>query len=157
MKLTPGINRMGWGLAAAIALSMGISVHPVASADEATPQADDILRSMSSYMAETHAFSVDADISLDVVTDNGMKLQYNSFSSIVLERPNRFYIERRGIAADLTFVFDGNTLSLLGNRGNSYAQLAVNGGIDDAIRAFEGETGIPAPGADLMFANIYAV
>jgi hypothetical protein len=61
------------------------------------------------------------------------------------------------MVADAEFVFDGNTLTLYGRKPNVYVQRAVSGTIDDAIRAFEFETGLTASGADLLFADPYAV
>jgi hypothetical protein len=59
--------------------------------------------------------------------------------------------------ADAEFIFDGEMLTLHGKRNNVYAQLGISGTIDDAIRAYELETGIPAPGADLLFADPHAI
>jgi hypothetical protein len=57
---------------------------------------------------------------------------------------------------DAEFIFDGRILTLHGKKRNVYAQIDVPGTIDDAIRAYEMEAGIPAPGADLLFADPYA-
>jgi len=59
--------------------------------------------------------------------------------------------------ANLDFIFDGKTLTLHGKNLNVYAQIEVPGTIDDAIRAYELETGIPAPGADLLFTDPYTI
>jgi hypothetical protein len=74
-----------------------------------------------------------------------------------VQRPNQFHIQRQGMIANADLIFDGETLTVYGNRNNVYTQREVPGTIDDAIRAFELETGIPAPGGDLLFANPYAV
>ncbi|MGB3225875.1 MAG: DUF2092 domain-containing protein, partial [Desulforhopalus sp.] len=55
------------------------------------------------------------------------------------------------------FFYDGEVLTLLGKNLNVYSQSAVSGTIEDAIVAYEIETGIPAPGADLMFTDSYSV
>lgn len=136
---------------------MSLITAPVMSADGIDPEADKILKSMSSYLAETKAFSVNADIDVELVTKDGQKLQFSSFATVVLQRPNKFQIERRGMVADAKLIFDGKTLTLYSNKRNVYAQIGVEGSIDDAIRTFELETGIPAPGADILFANPYAI
>jgi hypothetical protein len=140
-----------------IALSMGLTAQPAASADTIDPDADQVLQAMSEYLAATDAFSVNADIDFEVVAHTGQKLQFSSFATIVLQRPNQFHIRRRGVVADAEFFFDGETLTLYGQKRNVYAQMAVPGTIDDAIQAFELETGLPAPGADLLFADPYAI
>jgi hypothetical protein len=158
MKKTSFITRKGWrSLALGIALSTSFMSVPVVSQDGIDPEADKILKSMSSYLAEIKAFSVNADIDIEVVTNNAQKLQLSSFATVLLQRPGNFYIQRRGMIADAEFIFDGETLTLYGKRNNVYGQITVPGTIDDAIRAFESETGIPAPGADLLFADPYAI
>ncbi len=57
----------------------------------------------------------------------------------------------------MEYIFDGKTLTLHGKNLNVYVQREVSGTIDDAIRAVEMETGLDAPGADLLFADPYAI
>jgi hypothetical protein len=102
-------------------------------------------------------FSMNADIDFEIITKDGQKLQISSFATMVMKRPDKFHVYRKGMIADAEFIFDGKTLTLYGRNLNVYAQTDVSGTIDDAIRAYELETGIPAPGADLLFADPYAV
>lgn len=148
----------GWsGQIFGIALFICLTVSPVMSAEGINPDADKILRSMSSYLGEAPIFSVNADIDNEIITTDGQKLQLSSFAKIVVERPAKFHIQRKGMIADAEFIFDGKTLTLYGKGLNVYAQIEVLGTIDDSIRAYELETGIPAPGADLLFADPYAI
>lgn len=157
-KKTRSMIRTSWLLlASAITLSISLVPMPVISADGIDPNADKILKSMSSYLAQTKAFSMDADIGIEVVTKEGQKLQLNSFATVVMQRPNKLYMHRRGPIADAEFIFDGKTLTVHGKRNNVYAQIDAPGTIDTAIHAFEFETGIPMPGADLLFADPYAI
>ena len=158
MKKIRSITRTGWRwLVLGIALSISLTDGPVMSADGIDPEADKILKSMSSYLAETKAFSVNADIDFEVVTKDGQKLQLSSLATVLIKRPTKFHIQRKGMIADAELIFDGKTLTLHGKKRNVYAQLDVPGTIDGAIAAYELETGIPAPGADLLFADPYAI
>lgn len=151
-------NRWSWLTnAIAIAFTVNLINVPVKSEDSINPDADQILRSMSTYLAETEAFTVNADIDFEIVTQNGQKLQLSSFATLMLQRPNQFYIRRQGVSADAEFILDGETLTIHSKRKNVYAQLDSSGTIDDAIRLFESETGVPAPGADLLFADVYNI
>jgi hypothetical protein len=67
------------------------------------------------------------------------------------------HIQRLGPVAEADIIFDGKTLTLYGKDLNVFYQTKVAGSIDDAILAYELETGLPAPGADLLFADPYAV
>ena len=152
-------SRTAWGCvwAAGVALLMALAAGPATGAEGIAPDADKILQSMSTYMGGTQAFSMNADIDFEIVTKDGQKLQFSSSATVVLKRPAKFSIQRRGMFADAEFIFNGKTLTVFGKNLNAYAQTEVSGTIDDAIRAFEMETGIPAPGADLLFADPYAV
>ena len=127
------------------------------SAEGIDPEADKILRSMSTYLGGATVFSANADIDNEIVTQEGQKLQLSSYATIIMERPARFHVQRKGMFADVAFIFDGKTLTLYGKKLNVYAQVEVPGTIDDAIRAVELETGLDAPGADLLFSDPYAV
>jgi len=140
-----------------VALWFSLAQGPVVGAEGIDPDADKILQSMSSYLGETKAFSMNADIDFEVVTGSGQKLQLSSFATVLLKRPAKFHIQRKGMIADAEFIFDGKILTLHGKNLNAYARMEVPGTIDDAVRAYELETGIPAPGADLLFSDPYAI
>ncbi len=140
-----------------IALGLGTLSPPGAEAQSLDPKATEVLQAMSDYLEGLPAFSVNADVDFEVVARTGQKLQLSSYASLTMQRPNGFYIQRRGVFADAEIFFNGTTLTLFGKQLNAYAQRPVNGTIDDAIRVFESESGIPAPGADFMFADPYAV
>ena len=144
-------------IAVAVFFAAGFAAGPVMSAEGIDADADKILKSMSSYLADMKAFSMNADIDFEIVATNGQKIQLSSFATSVVERPGKFHIQRKGMIADAEFIFDGKTLTLHGKNLNVYAQTEVTGTIDNAIRAYELETGLPAPGADLLFADPYAV
>lgn len=140
-----------------IVVAEGVRAETIASANAIDPEATRILQAMSAYLANTQSFSVNADIDFEIIVKDGQKLQLSSYASVIAQRPNQFYIQRQGMVADAAFIFDGETLTLHGKRNNVYAQLNAPGSIDDAIRQVELETGFPAPGADLLFADPYAV
>ena len=138
-------------------LGAALAAGPALGAEGIDPDVDQTLKSMSDFLAANKSFSVKADIDFEVVTRRGQKLQLSSFAALTVERPVGMYIERSGIFADVQMYFDGKSLTAYGKRSNAYAQLPVDGSNDDAILAYEFETGIPAPGADLLFSNPYAM
>jgi hypothetical protein len=112
---------------------------------------------MSSYLTTAGAFSMNADVSLEVILTNGQKLQLCSSYSLLLRRPSAFRIQVKGGVADAEFTFDGTTLTLFGRKRNEYLQRQVTGTIDDAIHRWEYETGIAATGADLLLTGVYSI
>ena len=138
------------------ALFLGALTVPATAAEALNPDADEILRSMSTFVAGMKAFSATADISNEIVTKDGQKLQIISTATLVLERPSRFYITRRGKFADAEVFYDGKKLTLYGKTANAYIQKDLAGTIDDALNTLERGIGIPTPASDLLLANPYA-
>ena len=138
-------------------MSFCLAAVSAISANGIAPDADKILQSMSSYLGGTKTLSMNADIDFEFITTEGQKLQLSAVASIVMERPKKLHITRKGALANTEFFFDGEVLTMLGRNLNVYTQTPVSGTIEDAIVAYELETGIPAPGADLMFTDSYKV
>jgi hypothetical protein len=141
---------------ASIVLVLGVLHGPAMAAEGLNPDADEILRGMTKFIAGAKAFSVTADIGYEVVTKDGQKLQMLSTATVILERPSRFHITRRGKFADAALFFDGKKLTLHGKSANAYLQKDLVGGIDDALDAVERGFGIPMPASDLLLSNPYA-
>jgi len=142
---------------ALLGIGFGLSVGPALATEGINRDADEILRSMSKFLAGTKAFSVSADISNEVVTLEGQKLQLSAYSTVLIERPSRFYVTRQGTFADAALFYDGKQLTIFGKTANAYLQTEVAGTIDDAIHAIESRTGLSMPGADLLLSDPYAV
>jgi hypothetical protein len=128
-----------------------------AASPKLDPDVERILKSMSAYMASAKAFSMKADVALEVMLRTGQKLQLCSSYSLLFRRPSEFRIGVKGKVADAEFLYDGKTLTLYGKKPNVYVQRELAGTTDDAIRAWERETGIAATGADLLLTQSYAI
>lgn len=133
------------------------SAGSASSAEQDSSEADKILKSMSSYLGGTKNFSFDADVDFEIISTQGQKLQLSSFATTAVQRPGKINIQRKGMLADLRFVFDGSKLTVHEKNLNVYTQTEGTGTIDDAFLVFEMETGLVAPGIDLLFADPYAV
>lgn len=143
-------------LATALATSLGLAAGGSLADEAINPHADEILRAMSDHMDGTKSLSFEADISNEVMTIEGQKLQFNSHATVELERPSHFRIKRKGRFADVALSYDGAEMSLYGKELNAHIQRPLAGTIDDALREFERSTGLPLPGVDLLLLNSYA-
>ena len=121
------------------------------------PEADKILQSMSSYLGGLSTFSVRTSIENEIITDEGQKLQLLSNARLAVERPAKLHFARKGPLADVETISDGKRFTMHSKIPNLYIQREAPGTIDDIIRLVEFETGLPVVGADLMFADAYAV
>jgi hypothetical protein len=139
------------------ALLAGGAALARAATQKLDPDVDRILKSMSSYLTTAKAFRMNADVSLEVILETGQKLQLCSSYSLLFKRPSEFRITMKGKDTDAEFLFDGKTLTLYGRKPNAYVQRPVEGTTDDAIHAWESETGIAATGADLLLSGVYSI
>jgi hypothetical protein len=144
-------------LVAALVLVAGLQAGPMQARAGVNPDADEILKSMSTFLAGTRAFSVSIDIGNEVITREGEKLQFDSHGTLVVQRPSRFYATRQGRFADVEMFYDGKAVTVYGKTLNAYLQKDVAGTLDDAIATLESAAGIDLPGTDLLLANPYAV
>jgi hypothetical protein len=141
--------------AAVLSVVFGVCAGAASAADGINPDADEILRAMSRYLAGTPAFSVSADIGNEVVTLQGQKLQFNSSADVMVQRPSRVHVTRRGRFADAEVFYDGKQLTLHGKTLNAYFQKDLTGTLDQALDALEKGLGISMPGGDLLLADPY--
>jgi len=138
--------------AAALCLIVGLGTPSGARADEA--DARKLLKAMSDYMAAQKAISIQYDTILEIVTQDKQKLGIASSGKITLNRPDKIRVTRTGGFADVEFLFDGKTVTLLGKTENLYGQLEVPGTIDHLIDELR-DKGRPVPGADLLLSDVY--
>ncbi len=137
--------------------SMLVPAAALADSHALDPEADKILQSMSSFLGGLSAFSVRASVENEIITDAGQKLQLISNSRLAVERPAKLHFARKGPLADVQTISDGKRFTMYNRVPNLYIEREAPATIDDAIRLVEFETGLAAPGADLLFADAYAV
>jgi hypothetical protein len=137
---------------AVVALA-GVAISHDARGDEAFAKTR--LKAMSDYMAAQKAVSFDYDSTLEVVSSDNQKVGLASSGKMTLNRPDKIHGTRHGGFADIEFVFDGKTLTLLGKHASAYAQVEAPGTIDQLIDVLRDKYHRPVPGADLLLSNIY--
>jgi hypothetical protein len=128
-------------------------VLPPARADETNAQA--LLKAMSDYLGAQKAISFEYDSNLEVVTKENQKLGLASSGTLTLNRPDKLHATRIGGFANVEFVFDGKTVTLLGKNANAYAQVEAPGTIDQLVDVLRDKYGRPVPAADLLMSNVY--
>jgi hypothetical protein len=122
------------------------------------PDADQILRQMSDFLGRQKQFSFHSLSSLEVVLKSGQKVEYEFTVEGAVERPNKFFAERKGEKEEAMY-FDGKTLTITSPKLGLYAQAPVSGAgsIEDAIDLARTKLDIDLPAADLLYANSYDI
>jgi hypothetical protein len=145
-----------WPVALAGAvLAMGVSFMPHAGAQGSDP--GKILKAMSDYVAGQKTLSITFDSDIEVITSTLQKIQFTSSGQVHLSRPDKLRATRTGGYRDVEIVFDGKTLTVNNKDANDFAQVESPGSIDQLIDVLRDKHGVVAPGADLLFSNVYDV
>jgi hypothetical protein len=136
----------------ALAATMAFAGIPQASA--AGDDAGQILKAMSDYLAGQKTISASYDTSIEVITPDLEKIQFNSSGTVVLARPNQIHATRTGGYADVELFFDGKTLTVYGKNINGYVQLDAPGSVEQLISTLRSHA-VAVPGADLLRPDVY--
>ncbi len=142
--------------ACAVVASLFVSA-PAASAPPDTEQngAARVLRSMSDYLAAQESLSAKFDVELDIVTPDIEKIQFAASGDMMLSRPDRLRVTRKGGYSDIELIFDGKTTTVVDRYGNAYATLNGPTSVDQLIDTLRTDHFVEMPGADLLLSKSY--
>ncbi len=121
------------------------------------PEAERLLRRMSQSLGQMNSFRVNTDFVMEAVLQSGQKLQFVGTSNVAVERPNRLRSDRHGEQTDLSFFYDGRTVTIYGRRTNLYATADAPPNLNGMIDFAREELDLEAPGADLLYSDPYSV
>ncbi len=151
MNLITGKRLLAGTALAATFLPWTVSAQP-AGVD---PQADVVLRSMSSYIANLKQFSARTENTLEIVTTEGQKIQFSAPATITVSRPNKLRADRHGDIVDQSFYYDGKSLTLFNPGTKHYATVPAPGNVDAMLDFARTRLDVIAPGADLIDTHSY--
>ncbi len=140
-----------------------VSEEAVVSAKAAAREADTeaalaALERLSDFLAGQQRFSFKAELSYDVVQPTGLMLEFGGTRSVVVRRPDGMRILARDREGDeALLVFDGEQISVSFPGENAYVSVEKPGTLNEAIDYLERDLGQPAPLADFVYADFYAV
>lgn len=117
--------------------------------------ADEILRSMTNYMAGLKQFSVQTENTIERVTTEGQTIQFVSPGKVTVSRPDKLLAERRDNVADQIFYYDGKSLTLYNPGTGYYATASVPGTIDAMLDFAQEKLDVTAPAGDLIDSRSY--
>jgi hypothetical protein len=148
MRLSRRLTLTGLAVAATMTFA---GIH---RASAAADDAGQILKAMSDYLGSQKTISASYDTSIEVITPDLEKIQFNSSGTFVLARPNQIHATRTGGYADIELFFDGKTLTVYGKNINGYAQLETPGSVEQLIGTLRSHA-VAVPGADLLRPDVY--
>jgi hypothetical protein len=139
-------------------LAAAAALWPVAGfaqAGDVDPEALQLLRRTTDYVAGMKQFRLVTDTTIEAVLGTGQKLQFGHRVAVTVKRPDKMRAERIGELITQTFSYDGTSLSLNLPQQQYYATAAVPPTIDGMLDAARDKLNVIAPGADLVYTNAY--
>src|SRR6516165_3951928 len=114
-----------------------------------------VLKAMSDYLTGQKTISMTFDSDIEVITSELQKIQFTSSGQVLLNRPDKLRATRTGGYADVEFVFDGKTATVLGKHLNAFAQADAPGSVDQLSDHLRDRYKVAIPGADLLLSRVY--
>jgi hypothetical protein len=153
------ISKRGGGtwLAIALALLAGPARAEPPKPPAAVPQAEEVLRAMSKYLAKAKAFSYHGEIDFDQILPGGPKIRLSGAVDVAVARPGSLYVDYRDDVQDRLVWLEGGQATLVDPVGGTYAQVSGPKDIDGMVAKLEKEYGVSLPLGDLAESDPHAV
>jgi hypothetical protein len=141
----------------AIAALTTLSVAAQAQSASIAPEAKQILKASTDFLASQQRFTAETRNTLEIVLKSGQKIEFNSTGRQSIQRPNKLRAERTGDLVEQVFVYDGKSLTLSNPEQKIYAQVAAPGTLEEMLDFARTKLDIVAPAGDLVFKNAYDI
>jgi hypothetical protein len=148
-----GIFLLSWQLLLAPAWSA--EAPKKAKAPDIEPKAGEALQQMCDYLKNLQQFSVQTEITEDVLLTTGQKIQLGKTVEASVRRPDRMRADSQGDAENRQMLYDGKSITLMDRSKNVYSTInappEIDAALNHAIQAFN----LRAPLADLIYTEAY--
>jgi hypothetical protein len=146
-----------------VIFSCQLMISPVWSAEapkkvkapDIEPKAGEVLKQMCDYLKNLQQFSVQAEVTEDVLLTSGQRIQYGRMVEASVRRPDRLRAESVGDTDNRLMVYDGQTITLMDRTKNFYTTIAAPPEIDAALEHGVQAFNLRAPLADLISTKSY--
>ena len=149
------ITRSLFLLMAALTLSCTLLIGFAPASHAQSDDAGKILKAMSDYITNQKTISLSYDSSIEVITPELQKIQFNASGKLMLDRPDKLWVTRTGGYADVEFIFDGKTFTVFDKADNTFAQSTSTTSVDQLVTKLRTDYSVEAPGADLLVSHPY--
>ena len=117
------------------------------------PLVADVLRKACSFLAARQSFRVHAEVTFDEVFRSGPHVHRSRGVSLLLQRPDRLYLENHGDKGRRDFYYDGKSVTIADIDAKLYGRFeappTIEAMLDDAMARFD----VALPLADLASAD----
>lgn len=122
---------------------------PIANEGVVEDEAVDALKEMSNYLMSAQTLQVNTVGSLDVVTNNGQRIQLDGTTTYKIRRPG-FVIDYESDIKSRKFIYDGKTFTVYSPKLGYYATVAAPATNREVLDQIYNKFGIALPLEDLF-------
>ena len=115
----------------------------------------EIVRAVSEQLAGAQTFSFKTDEVHQRSASDGTLRERRFSRETIIRRPDRAWLHIIGPDRDGDVFYDGESLTLVGNREQVWAQVPLPPTIDEAMDALAVDYGVPMPMADFVYSSPY--
>jgi hypothetical protein len=148
---------VGLGRCCATAALAMVSMATQAQSTGIAPEAKQILKVSTDFLAGQQQFSAETRNTLEIVLNSGQKIEFNSTGRQSVQRPNKLRSERSGDLVEQLFVYDGKSLTLYQPNERVYARVAAPGTLEEMLDFARTRLDVVAPAGDLIYKNAYDI
>ena len=153
MKRTRSL--VGRLLPAVLSIAILWPVAGLAQSSEVNPEAIELLRRATGYVAGLKQFRLETAVTIESVTTAGQKLQFDARVRTWVKRPNEFRAERVGERLSQVLFYDGKSLTMSMVDEKYYATVAAPPTLNAMLDFARDKLGVIAPGTDLIYSNAF--
>jgi hypothetical protein len=141
---------LGAGLAGDLAAQTRPESPRAEVAPAVEPEALQALQRMSAYLGTLSNFTVKIDADIDVVTDDGERVQLDEQVVYKVRRPTGMVVETTSPRRERHVIYDGKQLTVYAPRQGFYATVGAPPTIRETLDAVADQYGITLPLVDLL-------
>jgi hypothetical protein len=123
---------------------------PAAAATSVDPAAVAALNRMSAYLRTLTQFEITANNAVELVLDNGQKIENDRVVTYKAKFPDRFFIEQASDQRVRQYIYDGKQLTVSAPELGVYSTVPAPPTIVQTVNAAEEKYGVDVPLADLF-------
>ncbi|HEY5802921.1 MAG TPA: DUF2092 domain-containing protein [Lysobacter sp.] len=146
------------GLCLALAAPMAMAAPPPkadktaapAPATAVEPEAVAALDKMGKYLRSLKDFTIHSDTTIELVTEDGQKLQFPGTVDYKVRSPDRLQLDMRTDRKERQLFYDGKSLTVYGPKAKYYATVDAPPTTREMLGAVEERYGIEIPLTDLF-------
>jgi hypothetical protein len=149
-----GLALQGCGKTTPAAKPVEAAATPAAAAAPAKPQIEPealaAVKRMSDYLGTLKTFQVNTQTNLDLVTEEGQRVQVDGQADYKVRRPDGFVIDVKSDLKDRRFIYDGKTFTVFAPKLGYYATVDAPKTIQATLDEVSDKLGIQLPLEDLF-------